>query len=114
MVQCCGSWIFIPDVGHEFDGHLTNGSGSGSRRPKNIKILIRIQIRNTGKYCTWTMKAMQKTEAARLGENRCLTPLSDNRRLNKQKFHLQHQKFFCFARRQQNAFSQLVQKNAKF
>jgi hypothetical protein len=42
-------------------------------------------IRNTGKYyCTWTTKAMQKTEAARLGENRCLTPLSDNRRLNKE------------------------------
>jgi hypothetical protein len=30
------------------------------------------------------MKAIQKTEAARLGENKCLTPLSDNRRLNKQ------------------------------
>jgi hypothetical protein len=57
---------------------------------------------------------MQKTEAARLGENRCLTPLSDNRRLNKQKLDLQHLKLFCYARRQKNAFSKLVQKNAKF
>ncbi len=71
---------------------LTNGSGS------------RIRIRNTGKYCTWTTKAIQKTEAARLGENRCLTPLSDNRRLNKEKLDLQHLNLFCFARRQQNAF----------
>jgi hypothetical protein len=37
---------------------------------------------------------MQKTEAARLGENRCLTPLSDNRRLNKEKLDLQHLKHF--------------------
>jgi hypothetical protein len=43
---------------------VTNGSGCGSGRPKNIRILriqMRSQIPNTGEYCTYIIVQIAKT-----------------------------------------------------
>jgi hypothetical protein len=50
FVQCCGSMTFWCGSGGSGSIPLTDGSGSGSRRPKNMWIRwirIQIRIRNT-------------------------------------------------------------------